>query len=142
MEMRVGIALAATLLFGAVPNAASAQKVWRHAIIEAKSDAGFAMMAKARGFADAPQAITSLGSAIFAFQAVKAFDSIDTAQDALCPKFRVFEPDGKSAGIYDRLYPLYRKLYFGFGAQNSAAVEIGDVLPSIRKIAMEVRQNS
>src|SRR6185312_2279003 len=49
---RVGIALAATLLLGAVPGSASAQKVWRHAIIEAKSDAGFAMMAKARGFAE------------------------------------------------------------------------------------------
>jgi NitT/TauT family transport system substrate-binding protein len=31
---------------------ASAQKVWRHAIIEAKSDAGFAMMVKERGFAE------------------------------------------------------------------------------------------
>jgi L-ribulokinase len=54
----------------------------------------------------------------------------------------VFEPDGKSAATYDRLYPLYRKLYFGFGAQNSTAVEMGDVLPSLRKIAMEVRQSS
>jgi NitT/TauT family transport system substrate-binding protein len=52
MGSRVGIALAATLLLGAVPGSASAQKVWRHAIIEAKSDAGFAMMAKARGFAE------------------------------------------------------------------------------------------
>jgi L-ribulokinase len=85
--------------------------------------------------------VTSLGSAIFAFQAVKAFDSIEAAQDALCPTFRVFEPDGKSAAIYDRLYPLYRKLYFGLGAQNSDAVGVGDVLPSLRKIAMEVRQN-
>jgi NitT/TauT family transport system substrate-binding protein len=33
-------------------NPASAQKVWRHAIIEAKSDAGFAMMVKERGFAE------------------------------------------------------------------------------------------
>jgi len=85
--------------------------------------------------------VTSLGSAIFAFQAVKAFDSIPAAQDALCPKFRVFEPDPKNAAVYDRLYPLYRKLYFGFGAQNSDSVAIGDVLPSLRKIAMEVRQN-
>lgn len=86
--------------------------------------------------------VTSLGSAIFAFQAVRAFDSIGAAQDALCPKFRVFEPDAKSAAVYDRLYPLYRKLYFGFGAQGSAPVDIGDVLPSLRKIAMEVRQSS
>ena len=86
--------------------------------------------------------VTSLGSAIFAFQAVKAFDSIGAAQDALCPKFRVFEPDPKSAAVYDRVYPLYRKLYFGFGAQDSAPVDIGDVLPSLRKISMEVRQDS
>ena len=38
------------LALGASP--ASAQKVWRHAIIEAKSDAGFAMMVAARGFAE------------------------------------------------------------------------------------------
>jgi NitT/TauT family transport system substrate-binding protein len=44
------MALFAIVLLGAEP--ALAQKVWRHAIIEAKSDAGFAMMAKARGFAE------------------------------------------------------------------------------------------
>ena len=42
--------LAVALALGATP--AAAQKVWRHAIIEAKSDAGFAMMVKARGFAE------------------------------------------------------------------------------------------
>src|SRR3954453_919338 len=43
------IPLALVLAFGASP--ATAQKVWRHAIIEAKSDAGFAMMVT-RGFAE------------------------------------------------------------------------------------------
>lgn len=42
--------LALVLALGATP--AAAQKVWRHAIIEAKSDAGFAMMVKERGFAE------------------------------------------------------------------------------------------
>ena len=37
-------AVALALALGATP--AAAQKVWRHAIIEAKSDAGFAMMVK------------------------------------------------------------------------------------------------
>ena len=41
--------LALALAFGVTP--AAAQKVWRHAIIEAKSDAGFAMMVT-RGFAE------------------------------------------------------------------------------------------
>jgi NitT/TauT family transport system substrate-binding protein len=49
MGLRVGVAFAALVLLA---EPASAQKVWRHAIIEAKSDAGFAMMAKARGFAE------------------------------------------------------------------------------------------
>ena len=49
MRLRVGVAFAALVLLA---EPAAAQKVWRHAIIEAKSDAGFAMMAKARGFAE------------------------------------------------------------------------------------------
>src|SRR5437762_733700 len=49
MKLRVGVAFAALVL---LVEPAAAQKVWRHAIIEAKSDAGFAMMAKARGFAE------------------------------------------------------------------------------------------
>jgi NitT/TauT family transport system substrate-binding protein len=43
------VPLALALALGATP--AAAQKVWRHAIIEAKSDAGFAMMVN-RGFAE------------------------------------------------------------------------------------------
>src|SRR3954462_2507284 len=49
MELRVSVAFAALVL---LVEPAAAQKVWRHAIIEAKSDAGFAMMAKARGFGE------------------------------------------------------------------------------------------
>ena len=41
--------VALAIALGTTP--AAAQKVWRHAIIEAKSDAGFAMMVT-RGFAE------------------------------------------------------------------------------------------
>lgn len=44
----LGLAFAS---FALLPNAASAQKVWRHGMVQAKSDAGFAMMAAKRGFA-------------------------------------------------------------------------------------------
>jgi L-ribulokinase len=83
--------------------------------------------------------VTSLGSAIFAFMVAGAFKTIEEAQDALCPKYKVFEPDPASVSVYEELFPLYKKLYFAFGQKDSAAARIGDVLPAIRRIAAEVR---
>lgn len=84
--------------------------------------------------------VTSLGSAIFAFLAAKAFPSIDAAQEALCPPHRIFTPEPQSAGIYDQIYPLYKRLYYALGSKNSAPANIGDVLPELRKIAAGARQ--
>lgn len=79
--------------------------------------------------------VTSLGSAIFAFLAAGAFPNIEAAQERLCPKYKVFEPDPKEAAVYEELYGLYRKLYFAMGRPGSEAVAIGDVLPALRRIA-------
>lgn len=86
--------------------------------------------------------VTSLGSAIFAFLAAGAFKSVEEAQAALCPSYRVVEPDPDQAAVYGRLYALYRKLYFGLGLKNAPAAAIGDVLPELRNIAAEVRANA
>jgi L-ribulokinase len=86
--------------------------------------------------------VTSLGSAIFAFLATGAFKSIEEAQRALCPQFRIFEPERNSASVYAELFPLYRKLYFALGEKNSAAASIGDVLPELRCIAAGARSKS
>jgi L-ribulokinase len=83
--------------------------------------------------------VTSLGSAIFAFLAAGAFKTIAEAQDALCPKHKVFTPDPESVRTYDELFPLYRKLYFALGAKNSEPAVIGDVLPVLRRVAHRVR---
>jgi L-ribulokinase len=83
--------------------------------------------------------VTSLGSAIFAFLAAGAFSSVEAAQDALCPKHRVFEPEPVSVATYEELFPLYRKLYFGFGHKQSQGVAVGDVLPTLRNVAERVR---
>jgi L-ribulokinase len=83
--------------------------------------------------------ITSLGSAIFAFLAAGTFKTIEEAQDALCPKHRVIEPDPKAARTYEELFGLYRKLYFGFGSKGSLPVAVGDVLPGLRRISGEAR---
>ena len=86
--------------------------------------------------------VTSLGSAIFAFLAAGTFSSVEEAQDKLCPPHRTYVPDQQSREVYDRLFTLYRKLYFGFGSKSSEPVALGDVLPQLREIAAQVRSRA
>jgi L-ribulokinase len=80
---------------------------------------------------------TGLGAAIFAFLAAGTFQTAEDAQDALCLTYRTVEPDPAAAKIYDRLYALYKRLYFGFGQTAAAAVAAGDILPTLRRVAAE-----
>ena len=86
--------------------------------------------------------VTSLGSAIFASLAAGAFPSIEAAQAALCPKYRVVEPHPKAAQVYEELYGLYRELYFAFGKRDAAPASVGRVLPALRGIAAAARGNA
>ena len=86
--------------------------------------------------------VTSLGSSIMAFLAAGTFESIDDAQQALCPSYRVIEPDPRERTTYERLYAIYRELYFALGSPDSAAVRIGTVLPELKRIAAEVAKGS
>jgi L-ribulokinase len=83
--------------------------------------------------------VTGLGSAIFALLAAGAFRTIEEAQDRLCPKYRTIQPDPAAAKVYEELYGLYKRLYFGFGQPSASAVACGDVLPSLRRIAAQAR---
>ncbi|MCX6620811.1 MAG: FGGY-family carbohydrate kinase [Acidobacteria bacterium] len=83
--------------------------------------------------------VTSVGSAIFAFLAAGTFKTVEDAQQRLCPKYRTVEPDPAQAAISERLYALYRKVYFNLGKPDSPAVSLGEVLPELRNIASEVR---
>ncbi|HEU0139270.1 MAG TPA: ribulokinase [Bryobacteraceae bacterium] len=83
--------------------------------------------------------VTSLGSAIFAFLAAGTFQSVEEAQDALCPKYRVVEPDGAATRVYGELYELFRRVYFGFGVPSANPMKAGDVLSALRRIAGEVQ---
>jgi L-ribulokinase len=83
--------------------------------------------------------VTSLGSAIFAFLAAGAFRGIEEAQAALCPGFVTIEPEAAGVAACQELYPIYRKLYFGFGRRGSEKVELGDALPELRRIAAAAR---
>ncbi|MBL0171040.1 MAG: ribulokinase [Gemmatimonadaceae bacterium] len=85
------------------------------------------------------RSITSLGSAIFAFLACGEFTGIEQAQAALCPPYREVLPDARSVAVYERLYPVYRQLYFAMGTPDSPPTAMGQVLPMVRGIAAEVR---
>jgi L-ribulokinase len=81
---------------------------------------------------------TSLGSGIFAMVAAGAFKGVEEAQNSLCLEHTTFEPNKAATAVYERLYALYRKVYFGLGVRNSEPCSLGDVLPELRKIASEV----
>lgn len=87
-------------------------------------------------------AVTSLGSSIMAFLAAGTFDSIDDAQQALCPSYRVIEPDPREHATYEKLYAMYKELYFALGNPDSAAVRVGSVLPELRRIAADVTRGN
>src|ERR1700730_629926 len=86
--------------------------------------------------------VTSLGSAIFAALAAGAFRSLEEAQAALCPEYRVVEPDAQAGRTYEELYALYRELYFGFGNSNAPAMPAGRILPTLRRVAAAARGNA
>jgi L-ribulokinase len=83
---------------------------------------------------------TSLGSGIFALLAAGAYKTIEEAQAAVCLPFRTVEPDPKSVAVYERLYSLYRDVYFALGTRNAAPIALGKVLPELRKIAAAVQK--
>jgi L-ribulokinase len=82
---------------------------------------------------------TSVGSAIFAQVAAGIFPSIDAAQTAMCPGYKTYLPDAASAAIYEELYQMYRRVYFGFGDESAPPQPLGDILVKLREIAARSR---
>jgi len=80
---------------------------------------------------------TSLGSGIMALLAAGTYKTIEEAQAAVCLKLRTVEPNAKAVAVYQKLYPLYRDVYFALGTRDAAPVALGRVLPELRKIAAE-----
>jgi len=72
--------------------------------------------------------VTSLGSAIFAFMAAGTFRTVEEAQAALSPGYKVIEPEKRDADVYARMYPMFRDLYFELGERSS-------VLATLRSLA-------
>ncbi len=79
------------------------------------------------------KSVVSLGSTIFAFLAAGTFQTVDQAQDKICPQHRIFTPEPAAQKVYDTLYALYQKLYFAFGCPSDKT--FGDVLPTLINVA-------
>jgi L-ribulokinase len=79
------------------------------------------------------KSVVSLGAAIFAFLAAGIFKTVEEAQDKICPPHRTFLPDESEQGTYDRLYPLFNKLYFALGQRGNDG--LGDILPTLIAVA-------
>ncbi len=79
--------------------------------------------------------VTGLGSAIFAFVAAGIFPTIEAAQERLCPKPTIFEPDASTKAIYEELYSLYRSVYFLFGERGGSPS--GEILPRLIELAAQ-----
>jgi L-ribulokinase len=86
--------------------------------------------------------VTGLGAAIFAFTAAGIFNSLEEAQQAVGVPYKTFTPDAEQTTTYERLFPLFNKLYFALGQPNAAPAAVGDVLPELRRIAASVRTES
>jgi len=78
------------------------------------------------------KSVVSLGAAIFAFLAAGTFNTIEEAQEQMCPPHKEFLPEPAQQSVYEVLYPLFRKLYFAFG---KAGEDFGDVLPKLIQTA-------
>jgi L-ribulokinase len=83
---------------------------------------------------------TSLGSGIFAMLAAGVFQSIEEAQEKLCLPYKTFVPEPGAVAVYERLFALYRKVYFSLGEREAPASRLGDVLPELRRIAADTRR--
>src|SRR5450631_354818 len=83
--------------------------------------------------------VVSLGSAIFAFLAAGTFKTVEEAQDKICPSHKQYDPDKLQHSVYDRLYDLYRNLYFGFGSPGKSP--FGDVLPELIRTAEQANKS-
>jgi L-ribulokinase len=62
---------------------------------------------------------TGLGSAIFAFLAAGAFDSVEEAQQALSPGYDVIDPVAAEVSVYKDLYARFQRLYFSLAGDSA-----------------------
>lgn len=84
------------------------------------------------------RSVVGLGAAIFAFLAAGAFDTVEEAQERICPPHRTYLPSPTNAQVYDEMYEVFKTLYSSLGHPRSGP--IGQALPRLVELAESVRR--
>lgn len=79
--------------------------------------------------------VTGLGAAIFAFLVAGVFPTVESAQQALCPAYRVFEPQPADSFVYRDLFDCFRRLYFALGSKEKQSVDLTGIQATLRRLA-------
>ena len=82
---------------------------------------------------------TSIGSGIFALLAAGGFETVEEAQAKMCPETRTYTPEPAAAARYEKLYALFRQVYFSLGDGTAEPVTLAHVLRDLRELAAEAR---
>ena len=79
--------------------------------------------------------VTGLGAAAFAFLTAGVFTSLEDAQKALCPPYKVYEPQDEAQPVYDELFDCFKRLYLALGKKEPYSCDLTAVLPTLRRLA-------
>lgn len=82
---------------------------------------------------------TGLGAAVFAFLAAGTFESVEEAQQALCPTYETVEADACDIRTCEELFGHFRELYFALGRTEAEPGRLGSLLPTLRRLSRSGR---
>jgi L-ribulokinase len=79
--------------------------------------------------------VTGLGAAAFAFLSAGIFASLEDAQQALCPPYKIYEPEAEALSVYDELFDWFKRIYYALGKKEPHSCDLTGVLPTLRRLA-------
>jgi L-ribulokinase len=79
--------------------------------------------------------VTGLGAAAFAFLTAGIFATLEDAQQALCPPYKIYEPQAEALPVYDELFDWFKRLYYALGKKEPYSCDLTGVLPTLRRLA-------
>ena len=79
--------------------------------------------------------MTGCGAAAFAFLTAGIFNSLEEAQQELCPPYKVYEPQAVTLPVYDELFGWFKQLYFALGKSEPYSCDLTGVLLALRRLA-------
>ncbi len=79
--------------------------------------------------------VTGLGAAAFAFLSAGIFASLEDAQHALCPPYKIYEPQPETLSVYDELFDWFKRLYYALGKKEPNSCDLTGALPTLRRLA-------